>query len=59
MLTGRVEVDETYVGGKPRLGNKEGRKTGRGTSKAPVVALVERGGSVRAFPIARSPLRKR
>jgi ISXO2-like transposase domain len=53
MLAGRVEVDEAYVGGKPRPGNNEPRKTGRGTKKAAVVALVERGGSVRAFPIER------
>ncbi len=55
MLAGRVEVDETYVGGKPRPGNNEVRKPGRGTKKAPVVALVERGegGRVRARPIER------
>ena len=44
---GTVEADETYVGGKPRPGNNEGRKPGRGTSKTPVFAVVERGGSVR------------
>lgn len=53
MLAGRVEIDETYVGGKPRPGNNEGRKSGRGTKKAAVVALVERGGKVRSFPIER------
>ena len=53
MLAGRVEVDETYVGGKPRPGNTEPRKSGRGTKKTPVVALVERGGKARAFPIER------
>jgi hypothetical protein len=53
MLAGQVEVDEANVGGKPRPGNNELRKTGRGTNKTPVVALVERGGSVRAFPIER------
>src|SRR5438067_5071543 len=35
-----VEVDETYIGGKPRLGEKN-RKRGRGTKKAAVMALVE------------------
>jgi transposase-like protein len=58
-LTGIVEVDETYVGGKPRA--KELRHSGDGwrtfkrgrardfmRRKTPVVALVERGGRVRA-----------
>ena len=53
MLAGRVEVDEAYVGGKPRPGNNERRKSGRGTKKAAVVALVERDGRARMFPIAR------
>jgi hypothetical protein len=44
-LIGTVEVDETYVGGKPRYKNM-GLK-GRGTTKAPVVAMVQRGGDVR------------
>lgn len=42
-LGGTVEVDETYVGGKPRK-RAGSSKRGRGTSKQPVVALVERGG---------------
>lgn len=47
MLNGVVEVDETYVGGKSRRGIR-----GRGSErKTPVVALVERGGRVRARPI--------
>jgi transposase-like protein len=55
---GTVEADETYVGGKPR--KPVGRKVpgvrrrglvGRGTLKQPVVALVERGGRVRARTI--------
>ena len=49
-LSGDVEVDETYVGGKPRY--KGQSKQGRGTSKQCVVALVERGGSVKTKPIA-------
>jgi transposase-like protein len=44
---GTVEADETYVGGKPRPGSGEIRKRGRGTSKTPVFAMVERGGNVR------------
>jgi len=47
---GDVEVDETYVGGKPRKG-RPGVK-GRGTHKAPVLALVERNGNVRVRHIS-------
>ena len=50
LLQGIVEADETYVGGKPRKGNKRGddkpSKRGRGTSKTPVIGAVERGGQV-------------
>jgi len=49
-LGGTVEVDETYVGGKPRY--KGQSKRGRGTKKTPVLAMVERGGSVKTRPIA-------
>lgn len=52
-LQGTIEIDETYVGGKPRYRNKA-NVGGRSTStKTPVVALVERGGDVRAFPMQR------
>jgi transposase-like protein len=44
---GTVQVDETYVGGKPRKGGKKSH-AGRGTNKTPVVALIERGGRARA-----------
>lgn len=44
-LTGTVEIDETYVGGKPRYRGQS--KDGRGTRKTPVVGMVERGGDVR------------
>lgn len=48
-LEGVVEMDETYVGARrPR---EFGAKRGRGTKKIPVVALVERGGEVRARPV--------
>lgn len=47
---GDVEVDETYVGGKPRY--KGQSKHGRGTSKQCVMACVERGGKVRTRPVA-------
>jgi transposase-like protein len=58
-LSGVVEADETYVGGKPRKSNRRKddppgwkRKTGRGTEKAPVMVVVERGGNARSAHIA-------
>ena len=62
-LTGTVEVDETYVGGKVRRRTEAAaaarpeeaeprQQTGRGADKAPVVSLVERGGQVRSFRVA-------
>lgn len=53
LLSGTVEVDETYIGGKPRPGTDTKGKSGRGTKKTPVVALVERNGRVRARKIDR------
>lgn len=44
-LSGIVEADETFIGGKPRY--RGTGRTGRGARKATVVALVERGGEVR------------
>lgn len=50
--SGTIEVDETYVGGKPRKNNKgenvKPTKRGRGTSKTPVVLVVERDGQSHA-----------
>jgi transposase-like protein len=64
-LTGTVEADETYVGGKQRRPNVKQfkpldpkqpdprlRKTGRGTDKTPVMLLVECGGEARSFRMA-------
>lgn len=50
LLTGVVEMDETYIGGKPRKGGGNGTplKRGRGTKKTPVVGMVEREGQIRA-----------
>jgi len=50
-LSGVVEADETYVGGPRR--RRVGRPGPNDGVKTPVVALVERGGRVRAFPIDR------
>ena len=49
MLQGPVEVDEVYIGGKPRY--RGINKRGRGTKKQCVMALVERGGSVKTKPV--------
>jgi transposase-like protein len=49
-MKGTVEVDETYVGGKPRI---KGGKHGRGTTKTPVVARVSRDDTVRAAVVPR------
>ncbi len=46
---GIVEVDETFVG--PRKPRYKTNKRGPTHTKAPVLALVERGGNVVAFPI--------
>src|SRR5229473_563897 len=51
-LTGIVECDETYIGGKPRPGDGKVHKRGRGTSKTPVFAAVERRGQIRRRIVA-------
>lgn len=48
-----LEIDETYIGGKPRKRNKHndddnkgsGLKRGRGTNKTPIVGIVSRKGN--------------
>ncbi len=65
-LSGTIEIDATYVGGKPRRGPADGRprdeygRIKRGPrpsshprAKAPVVALLERGGRVRSMHVER------
>lgn len=59
-LTGTVEVDETYIGGKVRPqnnGQKGTQAIGTGyrkdSNKIPVVAMVQRGGTVRSKVVAR------
>jgi transposase-like protein len=49
-LSGTIEVDETYVGGKPR--HKGNNKRGRGTKKTPVFGMVERNGRVKTQVVA-------
>jgi transposase-like protein len=56
LLSGLVEMDEAYIGGKPRKSNNKDddpkggdtSKRGRGTDKIPVVGAIERGGRVKA-----------
>lgn len=57
-------MDETYIGGKPRKGNtgssgQEGgnkSRRGRGTTKTPVVGMLERGGRVRTKIVRKDDL---
>ncbi len=51
LLDGKVEVDETFIGGKE--GNKKLSKRGQGDKKTPVVALVQRDGDVRTHIVRR------
>lgn len=54
LMTGTVEVDETYIGGRPRRANNAPRMSmkeaarHRMDNKVPVVSLVQRGGEVRS-----------
>ena len=54
LLSGIVEADEAYVGGKPRKPNRRDddkpSTRGRGTDKLPIIGAVERGGRVVAKP---------
>jgi transposase-like protein len=62
LLTGIIEMDETYIGGKPRKGKKyysdgDKPKRGRGTKKAPVIGAVERNGKVSAKAVSKDKLK--
>jgi transposase-like protein len=61
-LSGIVECDETFVGGKPRKrsaaslrlgGRPRANKQGHGTDKTPVLAMVQRGGNIRVRRITK------
>jgi transposase-like protein len=54
-LSGTIEADETYVGGKRRhiRGKRTGRPGPSDTNKAAVLTLVERDGRARSFHVAR------
>ena len=53
LLTGKVEVDETFVGGldSNRHESKKRRPGGGSRGKAAVLGMRERGGRVRAMPV--------
>lgn len=51
-LSGDVEADETYVGGKPRV--KGSGKPGRGTKKTAVFGMLERDGDVMTMVVDRT-----
>jgi len=60
LFGGTVEVDETYVGGKPRYSIPQATKPGERpqdhyspTRKAAVVSVLQRGGSVRSHHVQR------
>ena len=58
-LRGIVEMDEAYIGGKPRKNNNGGgkkNKRGRGTDKLPVVGIAERNGQIRVVPFNKKDL---
>lgn len=70
LLSGIVEMDETYVGGKPRKEVKKQKdndnddtplppinKRGRGTKKECVVGMIERDGRVKAKHVKKTNLR--
>jgi transposase len=45
-LSGRVEMDESYFGGRDRRGSKKGRPVAGQSHKVAVFGMVERGGNV-------------
>ena len=60
LLSGLVEMDEAYIGGKPRKRNRRDddidAPRGRATKKTPVIAAVERGGRLKARMVAKDEM---
>jgi transposase-like protein len=60
LLAGIVEMDEAYVGGKPRKKNRreddDDAPRGRATKKTPVVGAVERGGRIKMAAVTKFDL---
>jgi transposase-like protein len=50
-LSGEVEADETYIGGKRHQAGTRGGRPGEDSGKVPVLGMVERGGSVKALTV--------
>jgi transposase-like protein len=60
LFDGTVEIDETYIGGKLRVGPQTDKPGERPrdrlahiSNKTAVVSVLQRGGSVRSFPVER------
>ena len=60
LFGGKIEIDETSVGGKLRVGSQSVKPGERPKdrpspvdNKVPVVSVLQRGGSVRSFPVER------
>lgn len=64
LLSGIVEMDECYIGGKPKKGDKKKddddndiNKRGRGTDKEAVVGIVERKGKINLLQATKEMLK--
>ena len=65
LLSGIIEMEETYIGGKPHKKDKKKDKDdddfsnprGRGTKKECVVGIIERGAKVKACNVRRDKLK--